>query len=611
MKANVADLGLVLVAYLAFTPSASIVRPFEAVGAGTATVDFNWESIPSSDKLQYHPCFGSFECSRLSVPLDWSNRSNPNNVTLAIVRLPAVVDVTDESFGGTIIINPGGPSGSGVSTVLRSGRGVQKIVDSDKHFEILSFDPRGVAFSTPTTACFQDDAARNLLALLAVGAGSLEDGQYAMNVKWGSAEGLGRLCESSSNGKLPDGSHIHQFVSTALVARDMVEIVDQVDAHLRKELDLRRERENNRQAVISPDSVSPALLNYWGLSYGSYLGNTFASMFPERMGRMVLDGIVDADDYAATGWTTNLQDNNKTWAKFFEYCFEAGPKCPLFDPLAHGPEDIRDRVDMFLADLQDNPIPLIQNGNAYLLTYFAMKANIHACLYYPNDLWPLLAIALKSLIDRDPSAAVSLQEIAQRQRHDDSDRFSPVLPTRPYHRESRDVFSESDEELPGNYPWQTEAGVSILCGDGDDITSTSKAGYAEYVSLLESQSLLVGSIWAEITLHCIHWPTSVRPSSKNRFTGPFQSNLSDYDPRGSPLLFIGNTADPVTPLRNAFKMSARHEGSVVVTQDVPGHCSGEVNPSVCTFDIVKAFFRDGRLPKPGLVCEGARKPWDD
>lgn len=581
------------------------------IGAGFASDDsFSWEAIASSGTLQYHKCYGPFECSKLDVPLDWSNLSNPNIVTLAIVRLPAVVDVADDSFGGTIVINPGGPGGSGTDIVRQAGKGVQAIVDSDKHFEILSFDPRGIKFSSPSTACFQDDAARFQMTLLELGVGSLESNPNAMNVKWSADKGIGRLCEQASNGYFPDGSNIHQFVTTALVVHDMVEIIDQVEAHLQNELGLRRTSLQDQQIPISanPDPETP-LLNYWGLSYGTFLGNSFASMFPERVGRMVLDGVVDADDYAAAGWTTNLQDNNQTWAKFFEYCFEAGPRCALFDASTQGPKDIRRKVDAFLAALKEDPIPLIINGNVYVLTYLEMVSNIHICLYLPNTLWPALAVALRSLMNEKTRDAAAALELAELWRQPRSQGFGPDLPLRPFQMFSGE-YGESGERLPTGYSWQEEAAVSILCGDGDDLTSHTKVDFTEYLALLESQSPLIGPIWAEIMLHCIHWPASVRPSPENQFKGPFQSNLSDYDPRGSPLLFIANTADPVTPLRNALKMSERHEGSVVLTQDTPGHCSGEINPSFCTFDILREFFRNGTLPKPGIVCEAARKPWD-
>jgi TAP-like protein len=75
-------------------------------------------------------------------------------------------------------------------------------------------------------------------------------------------------------------------------------------------------------------------------------------------------------------------------------------------------------------------------------------------------------------------------------------------------------------------------------------------------------------------------------------------------------LFIGNTADPVTPLRNAVKMAAGHEGATVLIQDAPGHCSGTTIPSNCTWNVIKDFFNYGKLPKNGTLCEVDWKPWD-
>jgi hypothetical protein len=324
---------------------------------------------------------------------------------------------------------------------------------------------------------------------------------------------------------------------------------------------------------------------------------------------MILDGVVDADDYAATGWTTNLQDNNKTWGKFFEYCFEAGDKCELFDSSTRGPAEMQDKVEVFLAELQHNPLASVEGGNPTVLTYLAMKTLIHVFLYQPILLWPFLAYLLQAVMGRNVAGAVSGLNSSDAWLIPGHREFTPSPPHVPHVPILGTSFMRQNPPLPANYAWQPEAAVSILCGDGDSITSHTKDDFADYLALLESQSPLVGSIWVEITAACIHWSPSNRPSDKNRFTGPFQSNLSDYDPRASPLLFIGNTADPVTPVRNAIKMSERHEGSVVLTQDMPGHCAGSSNPSVCTFAIVKAFFANGTLPENGLVCEAAVKPW--
>jgi pimeloyl-ACP methyl ester carboxylesterase len=603
--------GLLWLTLICFVPPALSILQF-GDSATESGYDFDWAAINPSKELKYHKCYGSFECARLEVPLDWSNSSNPNTAAIAITRLPAVTDISHESFGGTIVLNPGGPSGSGVSIVVMSGQSLQWVVDSEKHFEILSFDPRGVQFTTPTLNCFQNPEVRATLTLLGAGAGSLESNDNALDTKWSIEKSLAQLCAQTNNGRFEDGTNIRQFVSTALVAQDMIAIVDQVEAHRQKALKAQRRSSQQQTAVVAEADSEPALLNYWGLSYGTYLGNTFASMFPHRIGRMILDGVVDAPDYAAGGWSTNLQDNNKTWGKFFEYCYGAGSRCLLMSPSVRSEVDLKDKVEAFLAELQHNPLPLVQDGNAYVLTYLNMKVIIHTLLYAPIQYWAMLATLLRAMMERNAEQVVSVfSQFSEVQAATVNRHFSPTLPTIPMLPPLWGSASAHSTSIPGIYHWQPEAAVSILCGDSDfALTSRTKPDYLEYLALLESQSPLVGSVWAEITLPCIHWPKTSRPSDANRFTGPFRSNLSDYDPRASPLLFIGNTADPVTPLRNAHKMSLEHEGSVVFTQDMPGHCAGAGNPSKCVFGVVSAFFANGTLPKPGLVCDALLKPWD-
>lgn len=574
---------------------------------------FKWSQAESSPKLVFHKCYdGIFECAKLLVPLDWSDLSNPNNVSIAIVRLPAVVDRADKSYGGAILVNPGGPGGSGTDILLSSGRSLQDLVDGEKHFDVLSFDPRGMKYTTPNVACFHNDISRQSLEILGIGVGGLDGSSDALNVKWAIDQGLGQLCAQS--GYFADGSNIRQFVSTALVARDMVEMIDRLDENLKVELNNKNPlifNEQQQELSESSDDNVP-LLNYWGLSYGSFLGNTFASMFPERVGRVILDGVVDADDYVATGWTTNLQDNDKAWSKFFEYCFEAGPKCSLYNPLYKSPHDLQAHVDAFWERLKQDPMPVIVGGNAGLLTHHILRTLLHTALYFPHRFWPIMAVFIDALDRGDSAMANSIIDGGLLWQNQRPQGFSPSLPPLPNLPAYFSMYA-TDSDLssqPDGYAWGLEASIAVLCGDGDDITDRTKANHTDYLALLESQSGLSAPVWAEIILHCIHWPKEVRPASKNRFTGPFGSKRSDYNPKGSPILFIGNTADPVTPLGNAHKMSKGHEGSVVFTQDLPGHCSTSDNPSTCLFAVVRAFFANGTLPPKDLVCEGVRKPWD-
>jgi hypothetical protein len=274
---------------------------------------------------------------------------------------------------------------------------------------------------------------------------------------------------------------------------------------------------------------------------------------------------------------------------------------------------MRARVEDFLAHLKHNPLPTIQGDNAYIVTHTTVKTFIHIALYAPVQLWPLLAYVLDSLMKRDPGSRRTAMQTFVTRHHGLSEHFSPTLPFNIHQSSILQPFSIQDfaNDLPGQYAWHLETAISILCGDGEPFapSNVTKSSFLQYNHFLRSQSPLIGGIWSEITLPCRHWRSAARPSNANVFRGPFRSNLSDYHPHGSPILFIGNTADPVTPVDNAYRMSAMHEGSVVLTQDMPGHCAGASNPSTCLFGVVKRFFATGKLPEPGTVCGPAVKPW--
>ncbi|ETN40288.1 uncharacterized protein HMPREF1541_04564 [Cyphellophora europaea CBS 101466] len=572
--------------------------------------DFNWTAVEPSGRLRYHDCYEEFQCARLVVPLDWTNASNPNEVVLGIVKLPAKVPPSDPSFGGTILMNPGGPSGSGTDDVRYNGHSIQNIVDGPRHFEILSFDPRGVHRTTPSPTCFDSDEARELFTELNKIAGGA-DVETSLNIKWAMSQGLGELCANATYGVYPNGDNIKQYVTTALVAHDMVRIIDAVAEERAESLQETSNREVKQQ-TLSNFREEP-LLNYWGFSYGTYLGNTFASLFPSRIGRMILDGNVDAPDYAATGWSTNLNDNNLVWRTFFDWCFQAGPACALYDQQFQNPLKLHAKIIDIFEDLKTNPVPYIDDkGRIKVLTYFNLEYIMHGHAYNPWHTWPKLASNIASLLNGDPFPLLDLPPPP-------SNPLPNMTVTDPYSSHEEDPrFLNLSAPYPPPYPHELEAAVSILCGDGSDLTAQTKADYADYVSHLVNQSSLIGPTWAQITLPCRHWPSTLRPAERNRFTGPFGSKLRDYagaDRRGGdrwarPLLFIGNTADPVTPLRNALAMSKSHEGSVVLTQDSPGHCSGPTVPSTCTWDVIRRFFNDGVLPEEGKVCAVDWKPWD-
>ena len=577
-------------------------------------IPFNWSSIIPSSQLVYHDCYETLDCARLEVPLDWSNLSNPNKVAIAVVKLPAQVDVHDPTFGGTIILNPGGPGGSGVTLIHDVGMWLQEIVDDRKHYELLSFDPRGVQRTTPTTACFGNSLSRQVFEAKNSALDTL-DSKDALNVKWAVMDGFGTLCASEEVAGFADGSNIRSYVSTALVARDMIEIVDKVDEHrrgspgaLERVIESRKVSSNHPQQHITEGNAADGdpipLINYWGFSYGTILGNTLVSLFPDRIGRVILDGVADAVDYSASpGWLSNLQTTDKALHLLYESCFEGGSACPLFSEADSGPSAIESRVNGLLEVLAQNPMPTVHNGTTELITYTDVRQVIFQSTYGPTQYYPALAQLLSDLLCGNATLMIPrLQHVEVPEYHNRPKADTPIK--KPNIRDQAVPYPNDD------YDHGDEATAAILCGDSDPLTSLTKPHFAEYVAELQSQSKIFGSLWAEIKLRCTHWPASLRPSEANRFTGPFKSAASDYDSRGAPVLFIGNTLDNVTPLRNAHKMSEGHEKSVVLTQESAGHLSLFSAPSECTREIIRRYFDKGEIPDKGTVCKADRLPFD-
>ena len=254
------------------------------VSAAVKPTDFNWTTITPSKSLQYTPCYGEFKCARLEVPLDWLDTANNDTVALAVIARPATVNVTDPSFGGTVIGNPGGPGGSGVEFMLLSGKHMQYTLDGAKHYEVLSFDPRGIGYTTPNADCFRNEEARQLFAAESRLVVATDQGGGDLTRKLGLGRTFGQLCQDDDG--LDGNKNIRKFLSTPSVVRDMVQLVDLIEAE-----------RNGTDGYKGPEPGKAPRLKFWGFSYGTFLGSYFSAMFPGRVERMLLDGNGNITDY--------------------------------------------------------------------------------------------------------------------------------------------------------------------------------------------------------------------------------------------------------------------------------------------------------------------------
>jgi pimeloyl-ACP methyl ester carboxylesterase len=563
------------------------------------TSDFSWLTAPTYKYLKYAPCYpswGEFQCARLELPLDYWNGTTNATLSLAVIRKPAIVPLTDPRYAGPLIVNPGGPGGSGIEYVVGAGDRIRHSVDSlsvddpnGKFFDIISFDPRGVGFTTPNANCFADSRLGKGWALRVMEEGVLGASDATFGRLWSMAIARAGSCSLP----LDDGKDIKPYVTTAHTSRDMLELVEH---HGRwREAEARRlvssgtvgcHESVTQPARLAVDTRALEALKYKpgqekmyysGGSYGTYLGLTFAAMFPDRIHRMRVDGVVDAYDYRKVLWTDNLRDTENEVQQFYYHCARAGyPACALANTVGETTvAAVEARVQNITNSLIHNPLPVI-GPNPEVITYSDAKHLIFAGMYSPIRSFPQIAYLLAGVEQGNGTL------------------FADLL--RPYHKLTCPSDDDTGFSIVGILA--PDATMAIACADGDDQSSMTKSQYSDYWHDLAKLSPSIGPMWAMFRMYCIHYNT--RPA--HRFTAPFEANTSH------PILMIGNTYDPVTPLKNAFTMSKGYPGSVVLTQNSTGHTSGSVYSS-CTIDHIRKYFQTGVLPEKGTVCEPDELPF--
>ncbi|KAK0632674.1 TAP-like protein-domain-containing protein, partial [Immersiella caudata] len=516
---------------------------------------FNWADIPPSRTLQWHPCYttppnrSGLDCARLYIPLDWLSPSSPHRVILAIIRLRS----TSQPSRGPIIFNPGGPGGSGIWALRDHGRDLQAIVGED--YDIVSFDPRGVGASVPRIECWGRQTDR-VFWEMQDGADVLDAHGGAVYGAFARAAALSRVCEGAQGGE----EGLLRYVSTASHARDMLEIWEQM---LGKEEGLR----------------------YWGFSYGTVLGGTFAAMYPQKVERMVCDGNVDLKEwYQTVDYVNFVRDTDKVMEAFYFFCHQAGPlRCGFW---AETPGMIRNRLKDLLAQIRITPVLVPSSPTdsgprlPELVTYSHVVRMLTTALYQPIHRFPRVASVL---------AALEAGDGRPYQAYTSLDQPPSTLPFCPTEGENPPTPSEDT----------LDAFDAILCSDGEPFTYTPTS-YNTYTQSILNLSTVVGGEQATTRLSCAG--RTVRP--KWRFSGPFEWNTS------FPILFINNIADNVTPLVSARNNSAGFPGSVVLVQNSYGHTSLAA-ASRCTAGRVREYFREGKMPLAGTVCEGDGVPFGE
>ncbi|KAI0122950.1 TAP-like protein-domain-containing protein [Xylariales sp. AK1849] len=557
------------------------------------------------------------KCARLTVPMDYHRPLNESagnpEVHIALVLSPGPRRTDDPaSYGESpLLTNPGGPGGSGVLFAASAAPKLRELTGGDR--DILGFDPRGVGATTPKANCFETSGSpsisdRNLAYMNRAtwvvsghDVGLVNSSNIALAKNHVRARAMSQLC------KLVSDTHedsIFEHLSTPNVARDMLSIIEAWDEwRLGSSLDIKTAKAGHHPEDSDPSSQvhqmnssrgfvqsTKGKLVYWGFSYGTLLGATFASMFPDKVGRLILDGVVDADNYVTPIWQESTIDADKTLGKFFEYCQEAGPQCHLFRS-GDKPKDIEDRFHKVMLSLQDDPKIVFYPGLnlPIILTASDVKSFIYVGLYSPRAAFPLIAVLLNTILTDGP-----LYDFI-------------VFPLPKLGSLCGDV------SLP---LWPDDAQQAVVCSDkryklNDTIPELQERfeGLASFSSFAD--------IWLTLMMMCDGWdveskdppmPWDVHSAHKSKPT------ITDF-----PILFLSNQLDPVTPLGGALNMTRKFVNASIVEQKSPGHCTLACF-SPCTVKHIRAYLNEGKVPPTPkfdgpdsgewAACECQLHPWE-
>ncbi|TBU51516.1 TAP-like protein-domain-containing protein [Dichomitus squalens] len=479
------------------------------------------------------------ECGYAIVPLDYTN-SSAGVAKIALGRYNA----TASPRKGVVFVNPGGPGGPGVNLATEAGSFFQELIGED--YDIIGFDPRGIGLSEPQTKCFPKNGSREAFI-----ANTVLDRGYDVSPNLTDPYNRFHLIETQR-----DANALYQ-AQFQVCAQTMGETIKYAGTtSVVRDIDF----------ITTLLEGTDSLINFYGFSYGTVMGQYLVNVFPDRVGRVVIDGVVDADSWANKApyqqlhqW---LNSTDATYEVFIAECAKAGPaSCALAQKDNEDPEDILDRVERWIDGLYDAPLAVPNATRPGILTNGRARLFIEGGLESPTG-WPQIAAGLAEAMRGDGAAVLN------------------VVNTRELVDLERSAVSCNDQRpfAPPTAETIVDAGLEVL----------------KHVS-----RFFWSVIIAEPDSGCQYWPVT----PPERYLGPWNKTLNN------PILIISNTHDPATPLVNGEAVHGYlPNSSALLVQNGPGHTSNALT-SRCTIRSTRAYFANGTLPAAGTVCEVDQSPF--
>jgi len=509
-----------------FVRAGAIALPALAFSFATDAAAKPTEAAPGGTQLHWVPCgelYPGAECAVASVPLDY-DAPQDDSVGIQLARFRGA------NAEASLFINPGGPGASGVDVVLGFGPYLAELLGG--RFDVVGFDPRGVGSSEPLYCWANDEDLIQFFGEQLVAFPASSERERPFFDTW---SGIFEYC---------GGQRIREHMGTADVARDL---------------------ERLRQAVGDDQ------LHYLGFSYGSFLGVTYANLFPDRVGALVLDGVVDPLLWSSgMQITSHRESTQRELEEFLRLCDEAGSACALA-----GGGGARARFELIVGALEQAPL-VLPDGSVY--PYESLVADTIDGMYDPESDWAgpaSLSALLAALYDGVfglPGAPQRVTDVLAAM----AERQAPTLPPFAPHSnalDSRLANMCSDAEYPATF---------------DDFSSV--AAFAEHGSIF-------GRFWWSLyAASCSSWPLG-----EDRYAGPWTAETA------APVLVVGNHFDGITDYAGAESAAALLPSSRLLGYAGWGH--GAFTRSACITEHVTRYLLDGTLPPEGTLCPANPSPF--
>ncbi|WP_046497176.1 alpha/beta hydrolase [Streptomyces odonnellii] len=461
----------------------------------------DWYRCPAPEKARgsdAKPPGSGWRCATMRAPLDYTA---PAGETIGIALIRSEAEGPARRIG-SLLFNFGGPGGSGVATLP----GAADLFDAlHERYDLVGFDPRGVAESAGVV-CRDSKQTEQSLRI-----DSTPDTPAEEKIFLDDSRAFGAGCVKRSGRVLP-------YVGTTSAARD---------------LDLMRQVLGDRE------------LHYFGFSYGTELGGVYAHLFPSKVGRLVLDAVVDP----TAGYTAHSRNQALGFQRALDNYFKSR---------GIGARSGTARVVKLLDRLDQEPLP---TSTGRTLTQGLALTGIIAPLY-GEDTWPLLTDALEAAENGDGSALLRLAD------------------------------SYNDRDGQGRYSTAHHAQRAISCADAkgrvgaDEVRSRLLADFREV-------SPVFGPYLAwDLAGWCADWPVP----------GEYETP-EVAAPGAAPVLVIGGKGDPATPYEGAERMVGElGEGvGVLLTFEGEGH-GAYTTGNRCVTRMVDDYFLRGTVPESGKSC---------